>query len=230
MPDQEGPDFENLKKLLSGIDPAVLHDLMPLTGGVITMMFTDIVDSTRVKKLVGDQPYFAALGEHNALIRECLTKFHGHELKTIGDSFFIAYKDPRRAVDCAIEIQKRIASSPIQVGTEILSVRIGMHTGIPIVYNDEATKRIDLSGTDVQQSGARGEPRARRSGSHFRANENLRRASPNTRLGPLGNEGPRGSTRIRSSVARENRPGAFRPDVAGAGSFPQQIRRSQDRG
>lgn len=116
------------------------------------MMFTDIVDSTRIKKLVGDDPYFAALTTHNTLIRDCLKDSHGDELKTIGDSFFAGFSHPREAVACAIEIQKRLASSPIHIDKETLSVRIGMHTGTPKVYRDPVSGRTDLSGTDVDKA------------------------------------------------------------------------------
>jgi hypothetical protein len=59
MPDP-GVPLDHLKELLSGLDPDQLRQIMPLDG-IITMMFTDIVDSTRVKHEVGDPTYFAAL-------------------------------------------------------------------------------------------------------------------------------------------------------------------------
>jgi class 3 adenylate cyclase len=69
-PDQGAPP-ENLKELLSGVDPEQLRQVMPLVGGaVITMMFTDIVDSTRVKHEIGDQAYFEALKRHNDAVRQ----------------------------------------------------------------------------------------------------------------------------------------------------------------
>jgi class 3 adenylate cyclase len=100
MPDQ-GVPLDNLKEVLSGVDQGQLRQVLPLVDGVITMMFTDIVDSTRVKKLVGDRAYFAALDLHNSAIRGCIARRAGHELKTIGDSFFIAFTDPDSAVQCA---------------------------------------------------------------------------------------------------------------------------------
>ncbi len=97
LPDQGAP-LDNLKELLSGVDPEQLRQVMPLVGGVITMMFTDIVDSTRVKREVGDEAYFAALKQHNGAVRECVARHAGYELKTIGDSFFVAFTDPGKAV------------------------------------------------------------------------------------------------------------------------------------
>jgi predicted ATPase/class 3 adenylate cyclase len=141
-----------LKAPLEKIDPEVLQKVMPPIGGVITMMFTDIVDSTKVKAQIGDQAYFEALKGHNALVRECVSAYKGRELKTIGDAFLIGFALPADGLACASEIQQRLATSPIQVGSGSLQLRIGLHTGTPIVYRDEVSKLIDLSGTDVDKA------------------------------------------------------------------------------
>jgi predicted ATPase/class 3 adenylate cyclase len=150
MPPAQGAPIDNLKELLSGVDPEQLREVMPLVGGgVITMMFTDIVDSTRVKREIGDTAYFSALKQHNNAIRECVAQHDGRELKTIGDSFMIAFADPGLAVQCAGRIQQTLAKTPIIVGDTPIRVRIGLHTGTPIVYRDGVSGRIDLSGADV---------------------------------------------------------------------------------
>jgi class 3 adenylate cyclase len=94
----QGVPLDQLRELLCGVDPEQLRQVMPLVGGVITMMFTDIVDSTRVKHEVGDPTYFAALNPHNNAVRKCIALHAGHELKMIGDSFFVAFTDPSKAV------------------------------------------------------------------------------------------------------------------------------------
>jgi class 3 adenylate cyclase len=150
-PDQEIP-LEKLKELLSAVDPAQLRQVLPLVGGVIAMMFTDIVDSTLVKHTVGDTVYFEALDHHNKAVRECIARHDGHELKTIGDSFLIAFADPSEAVECGVRIQKALSDRPIAVGNGTIRVRIGLHTGTPIVYRDSVSNRSDLSGTDVDKA------------------------------------------------------------------------------
>jgi predicted ATPase/class 3 adenylate cyclase len=150
MAEQEGPDFQKLKELLSRLDPEVVRKLIP-PGGVVTMMFTDIVDSTRINKTVGDNRYSDALKIHNSLVRECLNSFNGLEIKTIGDSFFARFADPREAVACAIQIQQRLAASPIKIDAESLRVRIGIHTGIPKPDPDSAA-RFDLAGGEVNKA------------------------------------------------------------------------------
>ena len=145
--------LEKLQNLLGEIDPEVLSRVMPLTGGTITMMFTDIVDSTRIKAQMGDQPFVVkVLQPHNVLIRETLSKQNGRELKTIGDAFLAGFAVAPEAVACACEIRQRLSASPIQTEMGPLKIRIGLHTGAPKVYHDAVSKLIDLSGTDVDKA------------------------------------------------------------------------------
>ncbi len=153
MSDDQALSPDQLKKLLAGIDPAVLQQVMPLTGGDITMMFTDIVDSTKIKAEMGDEPFIdRVLRPHNELVRDRVSAHNGRELKTVGDAFLIGFAGSSQAVECTSEIQQRLSSSPIQAGTGPLKVRIGLHTGSPIVYRDPVSKLIDLSGTDVDKA------------------------------------------------------------------------------
>ncbi len=151
MPPTQGMPLDKLQELLSGVDPEQLRKVLPLVGGLITMMFTDIVNSTRITHEVGDSAYFYALERHNSLLRACFAS-HGHELKTIGNSFLVGFTDPSAAVECAIRMQRALADEPIVVGAHILAVRIGLHTGKPDVYRDDAANRTDLRGGDVNKS------------------------------------------------------------------------------
>ncbi len=122
---------ERLKELLRGINPEVLQQVMPLTGGVLTMMFTDIVNSTGIKAKVGDKTFFAALKRHHELVRESVSARNGREIRTMGDAFFIGFSVPAEAVICAVEIQQRLAKTPILAGGECLQIRIGLHRAAP---------------------------------------------------------------------------------------------------
>ncbi len=138
---------------VEGVDKSAFDGVMMRAGGVITMMFTDIVNSTGTKAAVGDQPYREILVRHEALIRECVGDRGGYELKTEGDSFFVAFGRPGDAVACAIAIQRRLADNPIAItDKDFLQIRIGIHTGTPIVYRDLVSGRVDLSGTDVDKA------------------------------------------------------------------------------
>jgi predicted ATPase/class 3 adenylate cyclase len=144
---------EKLQELARGIDPDVLQAVMPLTGGVVTMMFTDIVGSTAAKAAVGDDVYFQqVLSKHNEIVRACVNAHKGREIKPIGDAFLIAFAVPADAVACAAQIQQQLSSTLIAVGDGVLQIRIGIHTGTPIVYRDPASQLIDLSGNDVDKA------------------------------------------------------------------------------
>jgi class 3 adenylate cyclase len=87
-----------------------------------TLLFTDIVDSTRRAAELGDHDWAALLERHHQMVREELERHHGHEVSTSGDGFFATFDGPARAVRCACAI----ASGLDALGLE---VRAGVHTG-----------------------------------------------------------------------------------------------------
>ncbi len=87
-----------------------------------TIMFTDIVDSTRKAAESGDLDWTDLLNAHHAAVRAELASFHGHEIDTTGDGFVAAFDGPARAIQCA--------NAAIQVvGRLGLNIRVGLHTG-----------------------------------------------------------------------------------------------------
>lgn len=89
---------------------------------LVTVMFTDIVNSTATLKRVGDSAWQAMLAAHNARLREELNVFRGREVKTTGDGFLAVFDSATRAVRCA--------AAMVRVARAIdLPVRIGLHTG-----------------------------------------------------------------------------------------------------
>lgn len=89
---------------------------------LVTVLFTDIVDSTRLAAELGDQRWSDLLEDHHKLIRRQLDIFRGHEVKTTGDGFHATFDGPARAILCADAIR----ASTHQLG---LDLRIGIHTG-----------------------------------------------------------------------------------------------------
>jgi len=86
-----------------------------------TVLFTDIVDSTRHAAALGDRAWRIRLEQHDASVRRELTRYAGREVNTTGDGFVAAFDSPTQAVRCARAI----------VGTtaEPLQIRAGIHTG-----------------------------------------------------------------------------------------------------
>ena len=87
-----------------------------------TVLFTDIVGSTRKQAEMGDHRYKNLLEEHHAIVRDSLRRWHGLESDTAGDGFYATFDGPARAIRCAIEVSQRL----LDLGIEI---RAGVHTG-----------------------------------------------------------------------------------------------------
>ena len=122
---------------LEAVTEAIGRERVDLQGrvapdGTVTLLFTDIEDSTSLAEQLGDLRWFALLREHNALVREQIARFGGFEVKTIGDAFMIAFGSARRGVLCAIGIQEAISRYGIERPNQAVRVRIGLHAGEPV--------------------------------------------------------------------------------------------------
>jgi predicted ATPase len=99
-----------------------------LPAGTVTFLFTDVEGSTRLLHELGDG-YAGVLGEHRNALRECFARHGGVEVDTQGDAFFVAFTKASDALAAACEGKEALASGPIRV-------RIGLHTGEPLVTED----------------------------------------------------------------------------------------------
>ncbi len=104
--------------------------------GTVTIMFSDIEDSTVLTERLGDQAWQDLLRKHNALIREQLRAYGGYEVKTMGDGFMVAFQSAKKGLDCAIAIQKAFDGHNA-VNGEHVKVRIGLHAGEAIKDGDD---------------------------------------------------------------------------------------------
>jgi class 3 adenylate cyclase len=87
-----------------------------------TVLFTDIVDSTRSAAAMGDQAWRGLLDHHDAIARQTVEKFRGNLVKTTGDGILATFDGPGRAVRCALAF----SAAAGQIG---LPLRAGLHTG-----------------------------------------------------------------------------------------------------
>jgi class 3 adenylate cyclase len=87
-----------------------------------TVLFTDIVDSTRRAVELGDREWRSLLDRHDELVRQNLERFSGREINTTGDGFFASFDGPARGIRCGQAIVEAISG----IG---LDVRVGLHTG-----------------------------------------------------------------------------------------------------
>jgi class 3 adenylate cyclase len=100
-----------------------LRDLNPEPDRVLaTVLFTDIVESTRKATELGDNAWRELLEAHHAVVRKALDRFGGHEVKTTGDGFLVTFDGPARAIRFARAVIPSVRHLGIQL-------RVGIHTG-----------------------------------------------------------------------------------------------------
>jgi class 3 adenylate cyclase len=100
--------------------------------GTVTIMFSDIVGYSAMTQRLGDRAAHELLRAHNAILREQLSSHGGHEVKSQGDGFMVAFPSATRAVRCAIAIQKAFEKYAVEHPGEPILVHIGLHTGEPV--------------------------------------------------------------------------------------------------
>ncbi|MDQ2910533.1 MAG: tetratricopeptide repeat protein [Actinomycetota bacterium] len=100
-----------------------------LPTGTVTFLFTDVEGSTKLLHELGAEAYAEKLAEHRRVVREACTARGGVEVDTQGDAFFVAFPTAPGALEAARAITEELASGPI-------ALRIGLHTGTPIVTEE----------------------------------------------------------------------------------------------
>ncbi|HEX3361840.1 MAG TPA: nickel-binding protein [Solirubrobacterales bacterium] len=109
------------------------------------ILFTDIVDSTRLTQQLGDREAMQLVHRHDSIVRSGLAQFGGTEIKHTGDGIMASFDAASRAVGAAVQIQR--ALEELGAGDRSgLRVRIGVAAGEPV------TEQGDLFGAAVQQA------------------------------------------------------------------------------
>jgi len=113
-------------------------DLSPASApdGTVTLLFSDIENSTARTTELGDTIWMQLLRQHNQIIRDQLAANGGYEVKSMGDGFMLAFGSAVDGLRCAIGIQRGIAARNAQAD-EMIRVRIGLHTGEAIRETDD---------------------------------------------------------------------------------------------
>jgi class 3 adenylate cyclase len=108
---------DEIEEFLTGHRPQVSPDRI-----LATVVYTDIVDSTREASELGDQRWREVLDRHDELLRREFERFRGKEVTATGIGFLAAFDGPARAVHCAL--------AAVNVGRRLgLELRVGVHTG-----------------------------------------------------------------------------------------------------
>jgi class 3 adenylate cyclase len=117
--------FQEIHEFLTGHQAEVTDDRI-----LATVLFTDIVDSTRCAAEMGDRDWRALLDAHDAIVRSQLARFRGREVNTSGDSFLAMFDGPQRAIRCAMAVRDALQALGIEV-------RAGLHTGECEIRGDD---------------------------------------------------------------------------------------------
>jgi class 3 adenylate cyclase len=117
---------DEIEEFLTGTHREVEPDRV-----LATVLFTDLVDSTKRAEEMGDRRWQILLDEHNRLVRYEIERFRGHEIKTLGDGFLATFDGPARAVRCASAISEVVRGLGLEV-------RCGVHTG-----------EVEMKGEDI---------------------------------------------------------------------------------
>jgi class 3 adenylate cyclase/pimeloyl-ACP methyl ester carboxylesterase len=117
--------FQEIAEFLTGQQAEVADDRV-----LATVLFTDIVDSTRRAVEIGDRDWHALLDAHDAIVRSQLARFRGREVNTSGDGFLAMFDGPQRAIRCGMAIRDAVQALGIEV-------RAGLHTGECEIRGDD---------------------------------------------------------------------------------------------
>jgi class 3 adenylate cyclase len=113
------------QEFLTGATPVEEPDRV-----LATLLFTDIVDSTRRAADLGDRRWHRLLVDHQEAVRQQLARFRGREVKTTGDGFLATFDGPARAIRAADAIRARLRDLGLEV-------RVGLHTGEVELLGDD---------------------------------------------------------------------------------------------
>lgn len=95
------------------------------SGGVVALLFTDLVRSTELLTSLGDDAADELRRRHFAGLREAVAASGGEEIKSLGDGLMVSFTSPVAALSCAVAMQGSVEGSGLEL-------RVGVHAGEPI--------------------------------------------------------------------------------------------------
>lgn len=111
--------------------------------GSVTLMFTDLRDSTRMYRSIGDASAFGRVREHFEILEKAIAEEGGAIVKTMGDAVMATFRHPIDALKAVWKAQSEIAKR----GNPMLWLKVGLHKGPCIVVN--LNDRLDYFGSTV---------------------------------------------------------------------------------
>jgi class 3 adenylate cyclase len=126
--------LDEIEEFLTGVRRGVEPDRV-----LATVLFTDIVDSTRRAAELGHRRWRELLESHHAAVRRELARFRGREVNTAGDGFLATFDGPARALRCASAVVEAVRPFGLEV-------RAGLHTGeVELIGDDMAGIAVHIA-------------------------------------------------------------------------------------
>ncbi len=126
--------LDEVEEFLTGVRRTIEVDRV-----LATVMFTDIVDSTKRASAMGDKAWRALLDAQNDVLRRELARSRGLEIKTLGDGMLATFDGPARAIRCARAMTEAVRALGIDI-------RVGLHTGeVELVGDDVAGIAVHIA-------------------------------------------------------------------------------------
>lgn len=110
------------------------------------VLVADLVRSTEINQVIGDDEWVRLLGEHNEIVRRHLATFRGHEIKHTGDGILATFASASDALQCALSITEEFPLRHSALPDLPLEMRVGVSAGEPLVMG------ADIFGLAVTQA------------------------------------------------------------------------------
>ena len=132
-----------IQEFLTGERQAVESDRV-----LATLLFTDIVDSTKRVTELGDSRWRDLLARHDSVMNAEIKRFRGRTIKTTGDGFLATFDGPARAIQCALSARTEMQRMGIEV-------RAALHTGeIELIGDDVGGIAVHMAARILAEAGA----------------------------------------------------------------------------
>ena len=115
-------DFEPIAEAIEEFVTGTVHTNEPADRALATVLFTDIVDSSRQLSAVGDKAWKQTLDQHDRLALNAIEEYRGRLIKSTGDGILATFDGPTRGVQCAQAFAEAVKSLSIEI-------RAGLHIG-----------------------------------------------------------------------------------------------------
>src|SRR2546426_7970262 len=114
---------------MADLSPNARSTVDDLPEGTVTVLFSDVEGSTDLRTREGDDIAQEVMRTHERLLREQLPAFGGREVVFMGDGFMVAFASARKALECAVAIQRAFEGHNRSGPAHPIRVRIGLNSG-----------------------------------------------------------------------------------------------------